>query len=145
MSVLVRGKSAKGSNVLYVKGAPESILERCSQVRLSSGSSGADSTSTAVLTNPIRKKILDIVHQWGTTESLRVLALATVDRPKQAKDYDLSDCKKFATYEKDMVFVGLVGMRDPPRQEVRDAIEICHNAGIRVIVITGDNKVRQLS
>lgn len=73
---------------------------------------------------------------------MRCLALATVDKPAATNDMDLTESKNFVNYEKDMTFVGVVGMLDPPRTEVRESISQCRTAGIRVIVITGDNKVK---
>merc|ERR1719331_199878 len=79
--------------------------------------------------------------EYGTGAStLRCLALATMDAPMNPNEMDLEDSTKFANYEQDLTFVGVVGMLDPPRLEVKPSIELCKEAGIRVIMITGDNK-----
>jgi Ca2+ transporting ATPase len=118
---------------LFVKGAPESVLERCSHVRI-----GND---TVELTPDVRNKVIDLVTVYGTgKDTLRCLALATCDSPVHADKMDLTDAKNFIQYETNMTFVGAVGMLDPPRTEVKKSIEQCKEAGIRVIVITGDNK-----
>eukprot|EP00160_Parvularia_atlantis_P015995 Unigene4852_Nuclearia_a/m.14844 Unigene4852_Nuclearia_a/g.14844 ORF Unigene4852_Nuclearia_a/g.14844 Unigene4852_Nuclearia_a/m.14844 type:complete len:1054 (-) Unigene4852_Nuclearia_a:149-3310(-) len=144
MSVLLEAKdktagvstrSGKGGrNVMFVKGAPEAILERCTFVRLPGG-------KTVDITDDFRRAINAKVLEWGTgMQTLRCLGLATVDNAKDKAQYDLVDSNKFCEYEKNMTFVGLVGMLDPPRPEVAKSIETCRSAGIRVIVITGDNK-----
>jgi len=118
---------------MYVKGAPEGILERSTHVRLGD--------KRVPLTASLRKTILEKVKEYGTgRDTLRCLALGTVDFPSAPDDMNLSDSTKFAQYESDITFVGVVGMLDPPRSEVFQAIEDCRKAGIRVIVITGDNK-----
>ncbi|VDN11925.1 unnamed protein product [Dibothriocephalus latus] len=73
-------------------------------------------------------------------ETLRCLALATIDSPPPAASYSLGDSDKFKDYEANMTLVSIVGMLDPPRPEVAESIRLCTKAGIRVIVITGDNK-----
>lgn len=119
---------------MFVKGAPEGILERCSYVRLN----GSDKVD---LTPSIKGQILELVKKYGTgQDTLRCLGLATVDTPGPREEMNLDDSKNFVQYETDMTFVGVVGMLDPPRAEVSDSIKECKNAGIRVIVITGDNK-----
>ncbi|CAG0905717.1 unnamed protein product, partial [Cyprideis torosa] len=71
---------------------------------------------------------------------LRCLGLPTCDNPMRAEDMDLGDATKFYQYEVNLTFVGVVGMLDHPRKEVRDSIEECRKAGIRVIVITGQSE-----
>ncbi|KAF9928986.1 hypothetical protein FBU30_001991 [Linnemannia zychae] len=120
---------------LLVKGAPESILERCSNVRLS-----ADG-NVVPLTSAIRKTILERVLDYGEGQALRCLGLAIVEnKSPNLADYDLKNPENFYKYEQNMTFIGLVAMLDPPRPEVAAAIAKCKTAGIRVIVITGDNK-----
>ncbi|QRW00271.1 calcium transporting ATPase [Ceratobasidium sp. AG-Ba] len=110
MSVLVRSKISSGPNAtLFVKGAPESVLERCKYIRVA----GQLQTLTPMLRDELLAKVSDVGSQG------------------------LPD---YAQFERDLVFVGLVGMLDPPRPEVRAAIANCRAAGIRVICITGDNK-----
>ncbi|CAF3743870.1 unnamed protein product [Rotaria sordida] len=118
---------------MFVKGAPESVVERCSHIRVG--------TQKIPITAQIKQEIMKLVHQYGTgRDTLRCLALGTIDNPLKREDMDLEDARKFITYENNITFVGVVGMLDPPRSEVIDAIERCRDAGIRVIMITGDNK-----
>uniref|UniRef100_A0A4D5R9Q6 Calcium-transporting ATPase n=1 Tax=Scolopendra viridis TaxID=118503 RepID=A0A4D5R9Q6_SCOVI len=118
---------------IFVKGAPEGVLDRCTHVRVG--------TSKVALTPTIKKKILEVTASYGCgRDTLRCLALATIDTPPKPEDMDLGDSTKFINYEVNMTFVGVVGMLDPPRKEVLDSIKQCRQAGIRVIVITGDNK-----
>jgi len=122
-----------GDSVMYVKGASEAVIERCTQVRVN----GAN----VPLTSEMRKEMLDLVNQYGTgRDTLRCLALGVVDTPCLRSSMNLEDATKFVNYEQDITFVGVVGMLDPPRMEVAGALAKCRKAGIRVIMITGDNK-----
>uniref|UniRef100_A0A8C5SPI1 P-type Ca(2+) transporter n=1 Tax=Laticauda laticaudata TaxID=8630 RepID=A0A8C5SPI1_LATLA len=121
------------SSKLFVKGAPESVIERCSYVRVG--------RNQVPLTSSIKEKILSRIREWGTgIDTLRCLALATRDHPPRKEDMHLDDSSQFINYETKLTFVGCVGMLDPPRKEVVSSIEMCKKAGIRVIMITGDNK-----
>merc|ERR1719432_438528 len=93
------------------------------------------------MTEKLRAKIMERAIEYGTgRDTLRCLALATCDSPSDPKNWDLDNAAKFAQYEVNLTFVGVVGMLDPPRMEVAPAIKLCKQAGIRVIMITGDNK-----
>jgi Ca2+ transporting ATPase len=118
---------------LLVKGAPESILERCAYVTTH------DSSAPVPMTADIREMLNAKLSEYGQGLALRCLGLAKIDNITPGQ-FDLREQSKFATYEQNMTFVGLVAMMDPPRPEVRASIEKCKTAGIRVIVITGDNK-----
>jgi Ca2+ transporting ATPase len=118
---------------MFCKGAPEGVLDRCTHARVG--------TSKVPLTTALKNRILDLTRQYGTgRDTLRCLALATGDAPIKPEEMDLNDSTKFIQYEVNLTFVGVVGMLDPPRKEVFDSIVRCRAAGIRVIVITGDNK-----
>ncbi|KAI9232383.1 MAG: calcium-transporting ATPase [Podila humilis] len=128
------GATGATSASLLVKGAPESVLERCSSVRLSSG---GDIPLTAALRATLLEKMLD----YGEGQALRCLGLAVLDNQSpNLDDWNFKNPESFYKYEQNMTFIGLVAMLDPPRPEVADAISKCKTAGIRVIVITGDNK-----
>ncbi|XP_056152569.1 ATPase sarcoplasmic/endoplasmic reticulum Ca2+ transporting 1, like [Lampris incognitus] len=133
MSVYCTPAKGDGGAKMFVKGAPEGVIDRCAYVRVG--------TTRVPLTNAIKDKILSVIKDWGTgRDTLRCLALATRDSPLKPAEMNLEDSTKFVDYETDMTFVGCVGMLDPPRKEVSGSIELCRDAGIRVIMITGDNK-----
>jgi Ca2+ transporting ATPase len=79
------------------------------------------------------------VLEYGKGMSLRCIGLAKIENVDPSQ-FNLREQSEFIKYESNMTFVGVVGMMDPPRPEVADSIMECKTAGIRVIVITGDNK-----
>lgn len=123
-------RGQEGQVWVYVKGAPETILERCPQI--------VENAKVRPLQAADRELILAENYRMAS-EALRVLGLAyqiiapeEVEAFKEALEYG---------HEADLVFVGLVGMMDPPRPEVPEAVERCKRAGIRVMMATGDHKV----
>ncbi|KAH7103830.1 calcium-transporting ATPase [Auriculariales sp. MPI-PUGE-AT-0066] len=131
MSVLVKGGPLGAQ--LFVKGAPEAVLERCVSAIVPGG-------RTVPMTPELRTQITNRLSTYATN-GLRTLALAYADRADgDAGHYRVASTAEYAAFERGLTFAGLVGMRDPPRPEVRGAIAQCRAAGIRVIVITGDNK-----
>ena len=107
----------------FMKGAPESVLDTCTNILVDG--------KVKKLTPAMKKKIL-VKNEALAAKALRVLGFAYKD---VRKGY------KHNTLESEMVFVGLMGMIDPPREEAKRAIQICDKAGIRVIMITGDNLI----
>ncbi len=114
-----------GRLVQFTKGAPDEILKRCSKALVDG--------EYLELTDNIRDEIL-AANKAMADKALRVLAAAKKDLDSAPSVYE-SDA-----LECDLVFVGLVGMIDPVRPEVKPAIDECRSAGIRPIMITGDHK-----
>ncbi|HKZ69895.1 MAG TPA: cation-translocating P-type ATPase, partial [Anaerolineales bacterium] len=104
--------------VAYSKGAPEIILDSCARQLTAEGEATLDVAGKEV--------ILETARQMAS-EALRVLAVAS--KPGGTLE----------TAEHDMTFLGLVGMIDPPRPEAKAAIQMCEQAGIKVVMITGDH------
>ncbi|XP_022526303.1 sarcoplasmic/endoplasmic reticulum calcium ATPase 2 [Astyanax mexicanus] len=126
-------KSKSSSCKMFVKGAPEGVIDRCTYVRVGG--------TRVPMSSGIKEKIMAVIRDYGTgRDTLRCLALATRDSPLKKEEMVLSDTARFQDYESDLTFVGCVGMLDPPRTEVAASIKLCRQAGIRVIMITGDNK-----
>eukprot|EP00250_Pteridium_aquilinum_P003267 c13591_g1_i1 orf=692-3148(+) len=124
MSVLC---TRKQQEILFCKGAPEVIIAKCTYVLCN------DDGSTAPMTTEIRAELEEQLNRLCETETLRCLAIALKLMPGDKQTLTAED-------ECNLTFVGLVGMLDPPREKVKQALAICRAAGIRVIVATGDNK-----
>ena len=123
MTTIIRDESGKLRQ--YTKGAPDELLRRCDYYW--------DGTQALPMTDEHRKKILSD-NTGMASRALRVLAGAYRDWDEMPAD------QKPAALERELVFLGLVGMLDPVRPEVLPAIEECKRAGIRPVMITGDHK-----
>lgn len=122
MSVLF---TENGAAALAAKGSPESILEVCSSVRIGDSITEMD---------PAMHESVRTQAEAMAGRGLRVLAIA--ERTGLRLD---SAALSAADMERDMAFIGLVGLQDPPRPEVRGAIEALKTAGVRVLMVTGDH------
>ena len=114
--------TSEGSLYAYSKGAPEVILASSTKIFLGG--------QEEELTPEMKEKILDTVHELAN-QTLRVMGFAY----RQVTENILPE-----EAEREMVFAGLMGMRDLPREEVKVAIATCKSAGIRTVMITGDHR-----
>ena len=116
---------ADGRIVAFMKGAPEVVLGRC--VSFQSG-------TRAEALDAAERDRLQAVNESMAGEALRVLGLACKELPRADRYVD-------DDVEKDMVFLGYVGMMDPPREEALEAVRVCRQVSIRPVMITGDHKL----
>jgi Ca2+-transporting ATPase len=107
---------------LFTKGASEELLAKCKFIQTDDGQREISEEDI--------KLIHEMIHSMSS-KALRVLGFAKTPCTKSAEG-DL---------ENNLVFIGLIGMIDPPRKEVIDAIKTCHEAGIKTFMITGDHKI----
>ena len=118
-------RAADGSLIQFTKGAPDEVLKRCTKALIG----GVE----VEMTDAIRSDIL-AANKGMADKALRVLAASRKALSAEPAEYTPE------TVEQDLCFVGLVGMIDPVRPEVKPAIDECRSAGIRPIMITGDHK-----
>lgn len=113
-----------GKTIMYTKGAPDVVLNRAKYI--------LDKDGIIPITDKHKAIIMDNNNKMAQ-DALRVLAISY----KEIENYTSEDTKN---QEQDLVFVGLTGMIDPPREEAKEAVSVCKKAGVRAIMITGDHK-----
>ena len=113
----------RDAEIAFVKGSPREVLQLCSQVEING--------ETVPLTNTLRAEIMAANDEYARN-ALRVLAIAKRDLPTKAGPYNPE------IVERELTFLGLQAMMDPPRPEVEQAVRTCRQAGIRIVMITGD-------
>jgi Ca2+-transporting ATPase len=138
-------KPRKAGNRLLVKGAPNLLIERCTHVKFRDG-------TVSKMNAELRREIEESVSELAT-RPLRCLALAVKENadledslrnfaPTNERDVSkhplLSNSANYRNIESGLTFIGVVGIKDPPRPGVAKSIDECAKAGIRVILITGD-------
>lgn len=126
MTVLCKSEE---KTYLLSKGAPNVILSSCSEILIQNNNNKG--VRSEPLTQQMKDNIKSKINQWGHDYVLRCLGLAI-----RKINMDATEIKK--SEETDMVLIGMIGMRDPPRPEVKNAINSCKAAGIKVIMVTGD-------
>ncbi|MBU3208225.1 calcium-translocating P-type ATPase, PMCA-type [Clostridium algidicarnis] len=112
-----------GENYVFTKGAVDNLLKVSTKIYING--------EIKDLTDDLKSEIMESSNSMSNN-ALRVLSVAYKVIPNKDIDVDL--------LESDLIFIGLVGMIDPPRLEVKDSIAICKKSGIRTIMITGDHK-----
>mmetsp|Transcript_6027 Transcript_6027/g.13186 ORF Transcript_6027/g.13186 Transcript_6027/m.13186 type:complete len:1048 (+) Transcript_6027:98-3241(+) len=142
MSVVTK-PAAKKNNELLVKGAPGGVISRCTKILQADG--------TIVPLDKAGIEAIETQQENLARRALRVLALAYKDLDGDLGCYDgtaahpgtklLAIDTNFEKIESDLTFVGLVGIIDPPRDEIAPMVKMCKTAGIRIMMITGDNKL----
>lgn len=142
MSVIALNKKTN-KPVLFTKGAPEIVINQCTNYYSRDG-------NIASLNDQQKNNIIDQVRDQFMTKALRALAVCIKEdlpsmngvnfRDRNALKLFFKDKERTLEIEKNLTFLGVLGMLDPPRPEVNNAILTCKDAGIRVVMITGDNK-----
>ncbi len=115
-----------GKYIVYTKGGVDELLKRCNSY-LMKGELKQDLESYSIV---IRKHNEDMAK-----EALRVLACGYKEIEHEPTE------KEMESIENDLIFIGMVGMIDPPREEAKKAVEKCKTAGIKTVMITGDHKI----
>lgn len=116
----------KEGNFAFVKGAPELLLKKCTKIYRDN--------HVSKLTKEEKDKVLEVSQKF-TSESLRVLLVCYRKISNKVVKFSTENV------ENDLILVGLVGALDPPRKEAKDAIKVCEDAGIKIVMITGDHKL----
>jgi Ca2+-transporting ATPase len=118
-------RQGNGNLIAFVKGAPDVLLNDCTKIEMA-----------GVARNLTEKDVHDILSTNNrlANDAMRVLGLAYKELDNNSTNY------RAEVVEKDLTFVGLVAMIDPPREEVKKAIQDCETAAIRTVMITGDHK-----
>ena len=130
-----------GSYLIATKGGFDELLSRCTGIRLDAASRPiSDSSSASRPISPSDRAALLQVSTSMAQDALRVLCMAYKIVPAGAEIADI-----LASAESGLTFAGMVGMIDPPRLEVRDAVAKCGQAGIRPVMITGDHKITAMA
>ncbi|MFW6117317.1 MAG: cation-translocating P-type ATPase, partial [Thermoproteota archaeon] len=117
---------SEGKKTAYVKGAPEVVLENSTHV--------FENGDVKKLSESKKQEILQINKNLAS-QALRVLGMAYRDLSNKVSDFTSKNV------EKNLIFVGLEGLMDPPREEAKQAVKRCKKAGIKNIMITGDHKL----
>ena len=118
-----------GRNMAYTKGAVDEMLPLCTHIRTAE--------DIRAITDEDRAQVLALVGKMSE-KALRVLGFAVRELPAVPEE-------EGADIEEQLTFVGVTGMIDPPRKEVISAVDACHTAGIRVVMITGDHKITAMA
>ena len=121
----------EGVEIIHVKGAPDILLDRCTTILVDG--------LVREITPEDKENILKANGDMAE-KALRVLAYAIKNKATASeKDVEVSKEEERESFEQALTFVGLTGMIDPARDEVKDAVALCKKAGIRAIMITGDH------